>query len=162
MSQKLVIKALSNVQQKVDVSIDLKLLEKLLKRVSDREHSNCWGTTAYIAKGIPELKFIPEEKAKEFLKTCMRVRGRGKHRFGDIIAIYANNEGAAKFWGRKGSLLHTAICVGRGIYFHQQGAHGEFKVGTLEELLKVYPGNVARYRARDTMMVAPSQTNRGE
>ena len=149
--QALINRAVSNANQpRNSVRLQPELVRRLPDLVGTRDNSNCWGTTVYALGGQSELKFRSREDTKAWLRTaCERVRGKGQPRFGDVLAIHADAKGASKFRTHGGDLLPTDIFVGRGLYFHQQGYGGEFKLSPLRDILKVYPGRVTRWRVRE-------------
>lgn len=126
--------------------------------------SNCWGTTLYTLGTLPKLAFIGGTDMDSWLAdNTTRVK---RPAFGDILVIRygqdgrdcycTDNEGnelAACCGGEDcdqvGELMHTAVYVGAGLYWHQEGMGGPFLLGTLDDVLCSYDGDWEHVRRID-------------
>lgn len=108
---------------------------------SNGVYSNCWGYTAYMHGLIKELEFIDGDEMRVLLDRHFARIDSGHYfkidsvRVGDVLVII--NDGADCI-EPVGSLMHTATYIGAGLYLHQLGVGGAFRIDTLNVILNVY------------------------
>lgn len=149
------IKRLSSNQAQTDMRLEaLQLIPKL---VGDYGEGNCWGTTLWTIKAYEQPKFIGTDEMQLWLdRNTVPVE---RPCFGDILVIHANG---SDFWVRNGVLSHTALRIGNGLYWHQAGSHGRYKVGSLKEVLAQYPGTYKFVRRKSEFEVVKDWQAYGE
>lgn len=124
-------------------NLNLSVLRRITSLVGEYGEGNCWGTTLWTMKALGPNTFVCPETMTLWLKR--NTRKIAKPVFGDILVIWFDKH----TWGGEfGELCHTAIYLGDGLYWHQEGMYGEFRVGTLKQVLQVYPGNYEYVRAK--------------
>lgn len=88
---------------------------------------NCWGTTLYILGETDYLDWVYSEDMIDFLESKTNNISNEDLQIGDILALYSEDY-----------LIHTAVYLGKGLYFHKMGAsNSEFT--QLENILNTYP-----------------------
>lgn len=141
----------------------LTLMPSLIGGTGGRSWSNCWGTTLHALGGQERLRFVDCEDMDRWLS--LNTRSVVKPAFGDVLVVRA--DGVARCscmteryepkdcggldcelddWDAAGTLSHTALYVGEGLYWHQIGAGGMFRLDTLEAVKLVYPGTYEHVR----------------
>lgn len=115
---------------------NLDAIEQIAKLTGNYGPGNCWGTTLWTLRAYEQPKFIGTDEMQLWLdRNTVSVE---RPSFGDILVIHSNG---SDVWGPpEGVLSHTAIRLGNGIYWHQAGSGGLYKIGSLKEVLKQYPG----------------------
>ena len=88
---------------------------------------NCWGATLYALGKINVLEWIDGEDMLDFSENNTIIQIKIRLRLGDILALYDED-----------GLIHTAIYVGAGKWWHKLGGL-ESIYSTKEEVLKWYP-----------------------
>lgn len=102
--------------------------ENLGKRGSN---SNCWATTLYSVGAIKKLRYISSGNITKWIKDNTIKRRRRKPKRGDIIVFTVG----LLF---KKKIVHTAIYLGNGVYFHQRGWRGPWEMCDLDRLFISY------------------------
>ncbi len=108
---------------------------------------NCWGTTLYCLGALNgKLRNLQADETWAWLtlytKRISKWNGVRKRSFGDILII--TNKSA---WYHH--LVHTALYLGDGLYFHQQGYEGKWLIGSLKEIQGIYTGEFYHVKAND-------------
>lgn len=85
--------------------------------------TNCWGTTLWVLGVHQEHHAIFEDRMEPWLATNTVPVDADGIRPGDILV-----------WRWYESLIHTAVCIGDGRYFHQDSYGGRFYVETYEDI----------------------------
>lgn len=128
-------------------------------------YGNCWGTTLYMLGVIKEPRFIDSAEMDPWLdKNTKRVV---KPAFGDVLVIRRettdcsciydsapyNCGGRSEYCDAPGALMHTAVYIGDGLYWHQRGHCGQFLIESLLDIVITYPGD--HYHARRKARLTP-------
>jgi len=96
---------------------------------------NCWGTTLFILSQTDKLEWVGSTYMKPFLKNKTMPKVNQGFEKGDILVLWGNA------WHSNGvehkELIHTAVYVGNGKFFHKKGMD-ESCYDTLEDVLHSY------------------------
>ena len=104
---------------------------------------NCWGATLYALGEMADLVWICASDMMDFLNEKTReVTEQEVMQKGDILVLYGYDEDAMfeMDYNEDGDeivLIHTAIYLGRGIFWHKMGAN-KSEFATQEEVVQGY------------------------
>ena len=108
----------------------LRIPKVLERRLNQPDNAyNCWGATQkFFQPRQNKLHWADENEMKDWLETYTVKCNPKKH---NIVAIY-DNEG----------LIHTAVHIGQGKYYHKRGSYTAEIAPSINEVLDTYSGHV--------------------
>lgn len=97
--------------------------------------TNCWSTTLYTLGASDKIKYVDDWQIEEWLiVNTVRIskrNGKSKREFGDILVL--KKEDDITYFP-----THTAIYLGKNLYWHQKFYNGPWQIITLEDILHYY------------------------
>ena len=108
-------------------------------RADKKSHFNCWGATQFVLGQAEDLWWVGVGEMLAWLKNATK-KIYGPRKKGDVLVI-------TRYGGMQ--LIHTAVYVGGGLYFHKRGGnHAE--TTDLKEVMKTYPGDKHYVRLKES------------
>lgn len=89
---------------------------------------NCWGATAYVLDMTDELYWWNHWQMDSLLEHETEDVANKRRRIGDILVLRRV---------RDGLLMHTAVYIGKGMYFHKMGSNNS-SIMTYEQVTREY------------------------
>lgn len=116
--------------------IDRQRIQAMIKATKGGYNSefNCWGATQYLLGHKEKIGWIEEKKMWSWLDKKTQVVTKSKLAVGDILVISRND----------GTLIHTAVYVGRNKWFHKRGKWEALRESK-KDILNHYAGELYVY-----------------
>lgn len=124
-------------------AFDLSQLNLVLPRAAEqiqtmqnsRPAANCWGTTRYCTGAQEQHVFAGEYEVVSWLETNTQMIPGSELRVGDVVALWRDTPGGDRSIY---TIVHTALYVGGGLWWHQRGWYGPMLLESLDQVTDHY------------------------
>ena len=93
-----------------------------MKRKGMTGEFNCWGATAHALGAIKKPYWVCGHDMNSFIRKFTKSKS-GEFKEGDIVVIYNTDGGRLKKMAEY-DLIHTAVYIGDGMWYHKLGSRG--------------------------------------